>query len=153
MSERMKRRRIRKAELLVIAQRQGFSGITPNTVESIRSTIARHGTCECGCGLFFYDGSTETPAVEYDHRVPNALLYDGDYIDWRALLPACHANKTKTDVANIAKAKRLAGETGQKKRRDSRGGSSIKGRGFDKPPGYKHQWPSRKLESRNTFRR
>lgn len=83
---------------------------------------------------------------EYDHALCLALggKHANDNIQ-----PLCiphHRIKTARDIKMIAKARALAGETGQRKRREARGGSSIKGRGFQQPPeGYRHPWPKTSL--------
>lgn len=158
MPKLMKRRRIRKAELLEIVCRMKISSVDEsNKVAEIKDAIAWLGYCECGNEHGLGNGMF-LGKVEYDHRIPNAQLYEGDDIYWRALLPACHAKKTKLDNARTAKAKRQAGEKGQQARR-RRNGPSMKSRGFGesrgfdkKPPGYKHKWGKRKLTSRNTFK-
>lgn len=154
MPELMKRRRIRKAELMEIVCRMRISSVdASNTVPQIKDAIAWLGHCECGGthgigkGMFF-------GKVEYDHNTPNAQLYEGDEIDWRALLPECHAKKTKVDNGRTAKAKRQGGETGQYARRKKNGPKLKGGQGFQKPPpGHKHRWGKRKLKSRNDLNR
>lgn len=69
--------------------------------------------------------------VEYDHEIPLGL--DGPDHDEKPMTPLhaeCHSLKTKKDQADIARAKRRSGETGQRARREKRGGSSIQNRGF-----------------------
>lgn len=67
------------------------------------------------------------PEVAYDHVV--ALALGGpdtdDNLQLLCTVP-CHARKTAADLTAIAKAKRLAGETGQDRR-----GRGINSRGFD----------------------
>jgi hypothetical protein len=85
-----------------------------------------------GCGL-------KPKRWEYDHKNP---LWGGgqqsDLSDWQALGARgecdCHQAKTSAEAAERARMKRLRGVTGQRARRQKRGGSSIKGRGFQKPP-------------------
>lgn len=57
----------------------------------------------------------------------------------------CTKPKDKSDKGRIGKVKRLNGTTSsQVSRRAERGGSSIKGRGFQKrPDGAKTSWPKR----------
>lgn len=50
----------------------------------------------------------------------------------------CHAKKTKDDVRMIAKSRAMAGETGQRARREKRGHGLIQSRPF---PKIKTQWP------------
>lgn len=142
---RMKRRQPRKAEIRVIAERMfpTWDEITLKSLtrDGLRDAIKRFGKCECGCEAPFKGGR-----VDYDHVIPNAFLYDKDDIDWQVLLPACHLKKTKQDAPKIAKSRRLAGETGQRKRRIERGRSLIQGRseivsrGFSKPPAGYSAW-------------
>jgi len=66
--------------------------------------------------------------VEIDHRIPLELLGDEGVENLQALCADCHKAKTASDKRSIAKAKRVAGETGQRARRKRRGGGSIKSR-------------------------
>lgn len=78
--------------------------------------------------------------VEYDHEIPLGL--DGPDHDERPLVPLhkhCHVLKTARDKADIARAKRRSGETGQYARRQ-RSGPKLKSR--------KTKWPSRKFLTR-----
>ena len=153
-----KRRPIRKAELLEICERQGlnttsFSGKVLNK-SALFWEIQQFGHCECGCNKGFTNflGKIINPP-EYDHRIPNALLYEGDKIDWCVLRKSCHGIKTKKDVADIAKAKRMAGETGQYARRKRRekpliqSNPTMHSRGFQKAPEGHSRWPKRKFGS------
>ena len=58
---------------------------------------------------------------EFDHRIPRALGGSDDADNIQALTPAAHRKKTDADDARIAKAKRQAGETGQRARREEHG--------------------------------
>lgn len=73
--------------------------------------------CACGCGQWW---------VELDHRIPLALGGKDDASNWQGLAIDCHATKTRKDKADIARAKRRAGETCTKR------GRPIRSRGFDK---------------------
>ncbi|MEM6900312.1 MAG: HNH endonuclease signature motif containing protein [Pseudomonadota bacterium] len=68
--------------------------------------------------------------AEFDHI--QALSANGadDTDNLQPLCPACHKDKTRTDNKRAKKNARLRGETGQRKRREARGGSSIQSRGF-----------------------
>lgn len=81
-------------------------------------------------------------AYDIDHRIPWALGFDDTDDNLRTVHRACHRTmKTGDDVGRIAKAKRQSGiEGGQAARRAKRGFGLIKSAGFQKPPGYKHQW-------------
>lgn len=71
---------------------------------------AQGGKCACGCGKTPEDGPFEA-----DHSTPNALVAGkpDQLLFWR-----CHREKTKRNVREIARAKRLSGETmGQYERR------------------------------------
>lgn len=100
-------------------------------------------------GVCAWLGCESKGPFEYDHALCLALggKHANDNIQ-----PLCiphHKIKTARDVKMIARAKRCAGETGQRKRREARGGSSMKSRGFQETPeGYRHQWPKRSFPSR-----
>lgn len=81
---------------------------------------SQHGACACGCGKTPDDGRFEA-----DHSTPNALNpgKPDQLLFWR-----CHARKTKRDVRDIAKAKRLCGETSSQQSRRDRFGPSMKSR-------------------------
>lgn len=104
------------------------------------------GRCACGCGEKL---QPMTEGVVDEHRVPLALGGSNDLSNRHIYRKPCAAAKTGKDgdLTTIAKAKRQAGETGQRARREKRGGGSIKAR--------KDPWPpkgSRKLQSRNNLR-
>lgn len=158
----MKRRAIRKDELLEICERQGLTTITEDGKKYLKDWLFQEielfGHCECGCKRPFIEFVGESyhqvsDGPEYDHRVPNALLYEGDKVDWRALRKSCHDRKTNTfDKPMIAKARRLAGETGQYARRMRRkeagkapllqGRKEIARRQFQTPPDGHSSWGS-----------
>ena len=142
----MKRRQIHVSELRDIVSRQANKLCHDAGKDLTRAACLRwlseHGVCE-------YSGEPiKGQPFDLDHKIPNAMLYEGDKIHWEILLRKWHKVKTKADVKDIAKARRLAGETGQYARRKRRGESSIKGRpdglqsrGFQpKPEGYKYRW-------------
>lgn len=141
----MKRRRIHKDEIAVIMDRMQLGYIHDDgsvfTVKDMVGAVTVFGVCECGCGQGF-----NGMQLEWDHTIPNAMLYEGDDIDWRAYRKDCHLLKTKVDVARIAKAKRQGGETGQYARRKRREKPLINGRGdiasrpFDKLPEGRSAW-------------
>jgi|SRR5215510_8311170 len=58
------------------------------------------GHCEC-CGVQLATGN-----IAYDHRIANALTGEPSLENCQCLCRACHAAKTRLDVAHIAKAKR-----------------------------------------------
>ncbi|WGM31462.1 hypothetical protein [Brevundimonas sp. NIBR11] len=104
--------------------------------------------CGCGCGVAL-DPVNER--VVDEHVLPRKLTEQGcegerDIIDNRAFYRwPCALEKTKADLATIAKAKAQGGETGQYARRQKRGGSSIKGRpGGGWPPKGSVKLPSKK---------
>lgn len=89
----------------------------------------------CGCATF--------GDFDLDHRIPRAMggAHTPDNIE-PLCRETCHPAKTRRDVAAIAKAKRLSGETGGRKTR------------HPIPQRAGNQWPSnRKLTSRNTLKR
>lgn len=94
------------------------------------------GPILCGCGC----GEPLEPVKEGvidEHDLPRKLSAEGyeaerDSLDNRSLLrKPCAMEKTRTDLAQIAKAKAQGGETGQYARRQ-KNGSKLKSRGFDK---------------------
>lgn len=95
-------------------------------------------------GICYLTGAKIGPDDEWDveHVIPWALSFDDSDDNLRPALKDPHKSKTKGDVARIAKAKAQAGETGQRARREKRGGSSIKSAGFQKG-GPKRKIPSR----------
>jgi hypothetical protein len=124
----MTRKPLTRTQIILLCQRQSASPIL----------------CGCGCGEPL-DPVKER--VVDEHVIPRRLSADGcegerDDLANRAFYRwPCALEKTKADLAAIAKGARQGGETGQKARRDRRGGSSIKTR----PDGG---WPpkgSRKL--------
>lgn len=66
---------------------------------------------------------------EADHSTPNALKAGKPD---QLLCRRCHRAKTKRDVAAIAKAKRLSGETLSQYEKRKRFGASLQSRGFRK---------------------
>lgn len=60
------------------------------------------GKCEC-CGHAFGDGER----VDYDHIIPDAMRPDNSLGNCQVLCQNCHLEKTKGDVTQIAKAKRV----------------------------------------------
>ena len=83
---------------------------------------------------------------EVEHVIPWALSFDDSDDNLKIAHTVCHKTmKTGKDVAQIAKAKRQAGETGQRARRQKNGptiqsrnawpkGQKIQSRGFPKKP-------------------
>lgn len=112
------------------------------TKQKMEILAAQDFLCAGGCGRRYKLGRTfQGVPVEWDHRIPDALDKAGRKPD-QAICEECHARKTKGDVKDIARAKRRAGEAGQRKRREARkaegkhpiikGKTEIEGRGFDK---------------------
>lgn len=101
-----------------------------------RIFTAHGGICEL-CQSKIHD-----PDYDIEHRIPWAISHDDSDGNLYPAHKSCHAEKTfNRDVPTIAKVKRMAGETGQKARRDKRGGSSIQSAPFQK--GVKRAWGSR----------
>lgn len=71
---------------------------------------------------------------EADHSTPHAFLSKKPD---QLLCKTCHLEKTRQDVKNIAKAKRLSGETSSQYTRRKRNGSKIKKR--------VSKWPKREF--------
>jgi 5-methylcytosine-specific restriction endonuclease McrA len=92
--------------------------------------IDQEGKCDCGCGEKLQPMGE---GVVDEHRVPLALGGSNDLSNRHLFRRPCALAKTNDgDLKRVAKAKRQGGEKGQYARRKLRGGSSIKGRGFDK---------------------
>lgn len=81
-------------------------------------------------------------AWEVEHRVPLGLGGSNDPANLEPVHAACHKGKTAADVAAIAKAKRLSGETGADRKKQA-----IPSRGFPKD-GPKRKIPSRGFPKR-----
>lgn len=114
--------------------------------EIIQLMLDQNGRCGCGCGVKL-DPMGE--GVIDEHRVPLALGGTNDLSNRHLYRKPCASAKTGKggDLTSIGKAKRQAGETGQRARREKRGGGSIKTR--------KDPWPpkgSRKIRGRNNLR-
>lgn len=75
-----------------------------------------------------------TEGLEYDHALPLGLGGKHRADNIQPLCKIHHRQKTDRDIKLIAKAKRMAGTTGQRARREKRGGSSIKSRVNGFPP-------------------
>jgi 5-methylcytosine-specific restriction protein A len=85
------------------------------------------GRC-CSCGV------TLTPATgtEFDHRIPDAVNGANSVANCSPLCSNCHGAKTKEDVKQIAKDKRIRDKHSGAKERSQRG---FKGwRRFDGTP-------------------
>ena len=128
-----KRRALNRTETILVLQRQTAAPIL----------------CGCGCGKPL-DPVTER--VVDEHVIPRELSEVGaqgerDAIENRRFYRwPCALEKTRRDLAQIAKAKRQGGEeTGQRARRERRGAGSI--------PARKNPWPpkgSRKLPTKKS---
>lgn len=106
-----------------------------------RLCLKQAGKC-AGCGIKPRYG------WEFDHI---AELWEGgtnDFANWQAFGSRrdckCHAVKTAKAARRRAKMLRLRGLTGQRARRERRGGSMLKSRGFAKRT-TPHKWPKRKM--------
>lgn len=149
-----KRRSIRKAEIAIVMDRMKLGYVKSCgkafNVKEMKAAVEVFGSCECGCGQSF-----NGMQLEWDHKIPNAMQYEGDEIYWMALRKDCHLLKTKTDVRNVAKAKRMGGYTGQyarRKRRDRpliKSRKEIQSRGFQTPPEGYSAWGKRKAYKSN----
>ena len=60
------------------------------------------GRCE-SCGTEIQPGDR----VDFDHIIPDGLRKNNDVSNCQVLCRPCHIEKTKTDVTQIAKAKRV----------------------------------------------
>lgn len=99
--------------------------------EVIQLMLDQDGRCGCGCGVKL---NPMTEGVIDEHVRALGLLGTNDLENRSLWRKPCSAAKTGKggDQTIIAKAKAQGGETGQRARREKRGGSSIRGRGFDK---------------------
>lgn len=106
--------------------------------------------CGCGCG-FPLDPVNEK--VIDEHGLARKLCEPGseaerDVLENRSFYRwPCAVEKTKADLATIAKAKAQAGETGQYARRLKRGGGSIKSPVNGWPPKGSRPLGSRKMST------
>jgi len=73
---------------------------------------------------------------QIDHITRLDALGKHELENWQLLCIGCHKPKTKTDNAEAKKGARVRGETGQRARRERRGGSSIQGRKEIASPGF-----------------
>jgi len=96
-----------------------------------------------------------------EHIVPHALTANNHPSNIQYLTPDEHAPKTKRDVTEIAKTKRISKKQEAFRQRllaksdpdvevsATRPGPKLRSRGFTKPPeGHKHKWGSRKMGKR-----
>ena len=60
------------------------------------------GMCECGCGRPLVVGQ-----IDYDHRIPFDTSRDSSLSNCVCILRGCHREKTKTDIRDIAKGRRI----------------------------------------------
>ena len=124
------RRPLNRTQIIQILQRQAPASIL----------------CGCGCGEPL---EPVKEGVIDEHDLPRKLSAEGheaerDVLENRSFLrKPCAMEKTRNDLARIAKAKAQGGETGQFARRQKRGGSSIKSKDGGWPKGRK--LPSRKF--------
>jgi len=115
--ETQKRKPLTRTEIILMCQRQTGAPIL----------------CGCGCGVPL-DPLNER--VIDEHVIPRKLAEVGleaerdDLENRRFYRWPCALEKTRADLARIAKAKAQGGETGQQARREKRGGGTIKSRGF-----------------------
>lgn len=90
--------------------------------------VDQGGRCACPCREKL---QPLTEGVIDEHRIPLALGGSNDLSNRELWRKPCAAAKTAgQDAPAIAKAKRQAGEKGQRARREKRGGGSIKSKGF-----------------------
>lgn len=83
--------------------------------------LAQEGRCGCGCGIKLQADriiDEHIQALDFlgSNELSNRSLWNRD----------CSKRKTAGDLSEAAKGKRIRGETGQRARRERRGGSSIK---------------------------
>jgi hypothetical protein len=88
------------------------------TREMADMLMKQHGLCAA-------EGCMSEGPFEADHSTPHA--WDDKKPDQLLCVP-CHRKKTKRDISNIAKTKRLRNQRTQYDKRKLAGGSRIKGR-------------------------
>lgn len=114
--------------------------------EVMQLMIDQDGRCACGCGVKL---NPMTEGVIDEHVRPLGQLGTNALENRRLYRKPCAAKKTEGkagDNSRTAKAKRQAGEKGQRARREKRGGGSI--------PQRPDPWPpkgSRKLTGSRAF--
>lgn len=89
--------------------------------EVIALCVRQQSKCGCGCGGWldpFHEGVID------EHRIPLELTGSNDLSNRALYRKPCAVEKTVKDAADIAKAKRRAGETGNRTRKP------IQSRGF-----------------------
>lgn len=90
--------------------------------ETIAICVRQNGRCGCGCGKPL---NPFTEGVIDEHIIPLELTGSNDLSNRAYYRKPCAAEKTVKDAADIAKAKRLAGEVGIGRRKQE-----IKSAGF-----------------------
>jgi 5-methylcytosine-specific restriction protein A len=60
------------------------------------------GFCECGCGRPLVVGQ-----IDYDHRIPWDISRDSTLQNCVCMLRGCHRTKTRADIRDIAKGRRI----------------------------------------------
>lgn len=128
----IQRKALTRTEIILLCQRQAQGPIL----------------CGCGCGVPLDPVGEQ---VIDEHVLPRRLTETGcederDVLENRAFLrKPCAMEKTKADLARIAKARAMGGETGQRARRERRGKGSI--------PSRPNAWPKgRKLPTKKALK-
>lgn len=118
------------------------------TWEQCRVWLSENGTC------YLSEQRINGQPFDFEHVIPNALRDEHTPAKWDIALRDAHAEKTKQDITNIAKAKRVARKSGvdresnpmpeKRGNRKIQSQNTFQGQGFGKKPdGYKHQWGNR----------
>lgn len=134
----MTRRRFTEREVVAIVARQLGIRRGPDGIE--------HAYIICPvCSYPITD--EQIACAEKDHDRAVSLFGEDVPSNTRWLHYACHRAKTRQDVARIAKAKRQAGETGQRARHE-RNGPTMPSRPMQKPAdvGRRHNWKTGRME-------
>lgn len=144
----MKRRSIRKAELLEICERQNLKTVTesgkPYLKDWLKQEIEIFGKCECGCSRPFMSGLGDIIAKpEYDHVTENSLLFEGDETVWQVLRYDCHKKKSIARAPILAKVRRVARKHGI-----DRETNPITRKKKEIPSPANHKWPSRPMQTK-----
>lgn len=113
-------------------------------LEFARLAVEQEGKCGCGCGKKL---DFKPRQVWDEHLTPLFSLGSNDLSNRALYRKECAQAKTSGETLDRAKVRRHSGlKPDQPTRRKARGGSSIQGRGFDKAPGWKHNWKTGRME-------
>jgi hypothetical protein len=118
--------------------------------EALQLMLDQNGRCGCGCGFKLQPLGE---GVIDEHVTALGLLGSNDLSNRSLWRKPCAAAKTGKggDQTRIAKAKRQAGETGQRARREKRGHGAIAQRPDPWPPKGSQKIQSRGFEGSRSY--